>query len=234
MRTGDNQGENRSVTNDGHLVITIRAHSYRLRVSEEKVTARGAFDRETRYRASVAYPQYLRPRKTTRYDSDGTGRLQIASDGYGRGGRTATWADRRSGKFEEKLPELLQELEVRAAEDDHRQTEEMRIAEERRHRWELAMESARERFFEAHCAQVLHAQISAWQEASTIRSYLDALEARYSDSPDSAEWIAWIRTFLDERVDPLASPPTMPEKPEISPDDLKPFLDGLSPYGPSR
>jgi hypothetical protein len=233
MTTGDSRGERRSAADAGHLIITIRAHSYRLRVSEGKVTTRGVFDKETRYRASVAYPQYLRPRKTTRYDSEGTGRLQITSDGYGRGGRASTWADRRSWTLEEKLPELLQELEIRAAEDDHRQTEEMRIAEERRHRWELAMESAREHFMEAHRAEVLREQVVAWQEARVLREYLGVLEGLYGESADATEWIEWIRAYV-EHVDPLHSPPAMPERPEISPEDLKPFLGGLSPHGPSR
>jgi hypothetical protein len=43
----------------------------------------------------------------------------------------------------------------------------------------------------------------------------------------------WTRRYVDERLDPLASPPVMPAEPEVRPDDLKPFLSGLSPYGPS-
>jgi hypothetical protein len=65
-----------------------------------------------------------------------------------------------------------------------------------------------------------------------MRGYLGALEAEYGENPESADWIAWIRRYLDERVDPLASPPTMPAAPEPRPDDLKPFLDGFSPDGP--
>jgi hypothetical protein len=44
---------------DGHLIITIRGHHYRLKVFEEKVSNRGAFDAETEYRRRVNYPQYL-------------------------------------------------------------------------------------------------------------------------------------------------------------------------------
>jgi hypothetical protein len=44
----------------------------------------------------------------------------------------------------------------------------------------------------------------------------------------------WIREFT-KRVDPLHSSPSMPEEPEISREDLKPFLpSGVSPYGPDR
>lgn len=232
-KTGGYQRDQWSPTNDGHFVVTIRSHSFGLRVFEEKVKARGAFEAETRSRASARFPQYLPPRKLARYDSAATGRLQIAFVGYGHGGRTSTFSDRKNWTLEEKLAELFRELEIRAAKADHRQAEMERAAEERRRRWEVAMDQARERFFEAHREQVLRAQISAWQEVGTIRSFLEALEAKYGDNPDSADWIAWIKGYLDERLDPLASPPTMPARPDATPDDLKPFLSGgLSPYGP--
>jgi hypothetical protein len=218
---------------DGHLIVTIRNHSYRLKVFEEKVSNRGAFEAETEYRLGVNYPQYLRPRTRTRYDADATGRLQISCDGYGRrGGRPATWADRRSWTLESKLPELLRELEVRAAEDDHAAIERQRAADERQRHWELAMEGATQRFIQHHRAQVLETQVSAWQKARTIRNYLALLEERHGDGPESAQWIAWIKRYIDENVDPLATPPTMPPEPEIRPEDLKPFLKGISPYGP--
>jgi hypothetical protein len=58
---------------DGHLTITIREHVYRLKVFEDKVVLRGAFDAETEYRRGVNYPEYLNPRKRNRYDADATG-----------------------------------------------------------------------------------------------------------------------------------------------------------------
>jgi hypothetical protein len=229
----DGRRNERWKNDDGHLIITIRGHRYRLKIFEEKVSNRGAFDAETEYRRGVNYPQYLRPRERTRYDSDATGRLQISCDGYGRrGGRAATWADRRSWTLEDKLPELLQELEVRAAEDDHEAIERQRAADERQRQWELAIERAKQRFLEDHRAQVLRAQIVAWQEATTIRDFLNRLEERHGDNPGSTEWITWIRHYVDERLDPLSSPPSMPDEPDIKPDDLKPFLGGVIPYGP--
>jgi hypothetical protein len=95
------------------------------------------------------------------------------------------------------------------------------------------MEKAKRSFLEAHRAQALRSQASAWNEARALRTYLDALEEAHGDAPESAEWIAWTRRYVDERLDPLASPPPMPPEPEVRPDDLKTFLSGLSPYGPS-
>jgi hypothetical protein len=217
---------------DGHLTVTIRHHSCRLKVSEEGVVNRGAFDAESDYRRSVNYPQHLKPRTRTKYDADATGRLQITCDGYSREGRPVSWADRRSWTLEEKLPDLLQELEIRAAEDDHAAIERQREADQRQRQWELAMDRAKQRFLEHHRAQVLQQQLSAWQEAERIRVYVSLLEERHGTNPDSAEWIAWIRRYVDEEVDPLTSPPAMPAEPEISAADLKPFLGRISPYGP--
>jgi len=75
--------------------------------------------------------------------------------------------------------------------------------------------------------------MAAWQEARVFRSYLAALEEQRADDPDASEWMAWIREYID-RIDPLQSALAMPESPEPSPEDLKPFLGGLSPYGPRQ
>lgn len=209
---------------DGHLIVTIRNHGYRLKVLEEKVSNRGAFDAETACRRSANYPEFLLPRTRTRYDQDGTGRLQITCDGYGRrGGRPATWADRNSWTLEDKLPELLRELEVRAAEDDHFAAERQREVEKRERERELALEQAKERFLEHYRAKVLREQMASWHEARAIREYLASLEERHGDKPESVEWIGWIRRYVDQDLDPVASPPRMPPEPEIRPEDLRPF-----------
>jgi hypothetical protein len=41
----------------------------------------------------------------------------------------------------------------------------------------------------------------------------------------------WISAHVD-RLDPFRAIPTIPADPEISPEDLKPYLNGWSVYGP--
>jgi hypothetical protein len=168
------------------------------------------------------------------YDSEATGRLVITVDGgHAREGRPSSFADRKSWSLEDKLPELLRELEIRAAEDEHRKRELELQAQERQRQWELAMDRAKDRFLEAHRVNALGAEISAWREASTVRAYLTALEAEHRGTPAADEWISWIRGYL-RRLDPLGSIPVLPTMPEkISLEELRPFMDGLSPYGPS-
>jgi hypothetical protein len=219
-----------SATNGGHLLISVRSHRYRLRVAEEKVKTRGPWEAEAKRLAEIPYAPMRQ--RLGRYDADATGRLVITLDsGHGRQGRPASWADRKSWTLEDKLPQLLQELEVRAAEDDHRDREAKRRAEERQQNWEQAMTRAKRRFLEAHRADVLRQQITDWETAHAATRYLVALEADYGESDEAQPWIEWIRGYID-RLNPLGSAPTLPEKEEISPEELKPFLGGLSPNGP--
>lgn len=221
-----------------HLVIAIRGHRYQLSVSEEKVLLRG--DWEERRRASEAYRNqlytYVRPERVKPYDSEATGILSIGLiiSGPVREGRPASWRDRKSWTLEDKLPELLYEQELCAVEDDEREAEERRQQEERRRRWEQMMEVARERYREAYRAKVLREQAAAWREARLLSEYLIDLKEAHSESVDSAAWIDWITGFI-ERLDPLTSPPAMPDMPEPSHEELRAvLLQGVSPYGPER
>jgi hypothetical protein len=224
-----------TASNHGHLVITIRGHSYRLRISEEKVKTRGPWEMEVRHWADVPFPQNA-PRNAAKgaYDAKGTGRLAIVIDGgYARQGRQATFADRRSWTLEERLPDLFRELEIRSAEDDYRDLERKREAEERQRRWELAMEEARMRFVEAKREAALTDQLTNWQRAEVASRYLDVLLKRFPEAPETQELIAWLRDYI-ERIDPLTIAPRLPEIGEIKSDELRPFLGNLSPYGPGQ
>ena len=218
-----------------HFLLTVGGHAYSLGVSEEKVLLRGVWEERKRqadeYRRS--YPLFGGERMKA-YDADATGRLTISllAPGYFREGRATTWSDRKSWRLEEKLSELLRELEFRAVEDDKRDAEEKRQAEERQRRWEAAMEQARRRFVEDHRASVLRTHIAARQEVRRMSEYLRELEAAYGDEAEAQEWITWVGQYI-ERIDPLRKTPSMPAEPEISTEDLRPLLPrGMNPYGP--
>lgn len=48
---------------------------------------------------------------------------------------------------------------------------------------------------------------------------------------EAETWIDWAAARV-ERLDPLKSPPRLPDIPEPRADDLRPFLGHWSPYGP--
>lgn len=157
---------------------------------------------------------------------------QTIVSGYADRRRTSTWSDRKSGRLEEKLPDLLCEIEIRAAEDRHRRRVAEEQAVERERAWEKAMQRACERHAEHYRPTVLTAQVSAWREAAEIRAYCDAAEGQQGS--DATRWIEWARRFAD-RLDPLRTILSEPNAPtNVKPEELRPFLDGWAPYRPGR
>jgi len=95
------------------------------------------------------------------------------------------------------------------------------------------MERARSHLVDHRRRQVLAQRVHTWQEAEAIRAYCDAVEARHGIEAicadgKAAEWLALARANADQ----LQALPTMPAAPAPTPEALKPFLGGWSPYGP--
>lgn len=78
--------------------------------------------------------------------------------GWGRRGRPAS---RLTGgwRLDDKLPELLREVETRASEPQERRQETAQRAERRLCDWEAAMEDARARYAEHIRAEALTSQV---------------------------------------------------------------------------
>ena len=107
---------------------------------------------------------------------------------------------------------------------------------EREHRWEHAMDMARKRYAHHALATELTSQVDAWTLASRMRGYCNELESglgksQPSDEPGARAWLEWARNYA-ESIDPLGVLPTMPGVQPAKTEDLIPFLDGWSPYGP--
>jgi hypothetical protein len=100
------------------------------------------------------------------------------------------------------------------------------------------MEQARIRYAEAYRVRHLEAQEAAWRHADRLTQYVSAVRTRVEDMPpgqartDAEEWISWAAATV-ERLDPLNTPPRLPDIPKPRADDLKPFLGHWSPYGPT-
>jgi hypothetical protein len=220
---------------DGQLLVTINGHQLKVRVWEKGSGLRGRYEVEMeRWREDRDQPvrlmQFLERPKP--YDSAATGELNIAALGPSRG-RQSSWGDRTRWTVEERLPNLLRELEIEAAEAEEARLAREREETERQRQWEVAMERAKQCFIEAHRLEVLRHRVATWQEADLIFSYCDAVverhgEAAISDDPEAQQWLAFAR----ERADAAQSLPRMPDEPETTPENLKPYLGRWSPYGP--
>ena len=96
------------------------------------------------------------------------------------------------------------------------------------------MERAKLRPLEDHRLNaLLRERLHSWQEADAIprllrRSRGPARPDAIAADPEAAEWLALARTYVGH----AQQLPRMPAVREITPEALKPYLGGLSPYGP--
>jgi hypothetical protein len=169
-----------------------------------------------------------------------TGKLTIAlAEGWEFRGRRRRWADRTRWSLEDKLGEIMAELDARAAIVNNREAAAERARTERRVQWEMATATAKERYLEDFRRQALLGQVNAFKQAKAIVEYCDALDALAETEPDSdrvaeiRSWTAWARSRAAD-LDPLSHHPSMPQDPEPGPEDLRPYLDGWSPHGPEE
>ncbi|WP_104814791.1 hypothetical protein [Kitasatospora sp. MMS16-BH015] len=199
---------------EGELDIVIDGFAYTVTIQQE---APQATDPEKAERLSLELPHY-------------------------RATRQCTWHDRKSWSLEELLPTILEELQQRAVDDRQGAIDEERAKAERRVGWETAMAAAKEQALQEQYAKQLRQQAHQWRESTELRTYCDALEERLASSQavdDAADrasartWLAWAREYV-RTIDPLDTLPTMPRPGKVELQELKPFLNGWSPYGPEN
>jgi hypothetical protein len=222
-------------SHEGQLAFTIRGHQLRVRIWEKGAGIRGPYERQKRRweedrEQPVRLMQFVERPKP--YDSGATGELNIAALGWSNG-RQSSWGDRQRWSLEDRLPQLMRELETQSAEAEERRLAKEREDAERQRQWEAAMDRAKRQLVEDHRIDVLRNRVHAWQEADAIRGYCDAVEARHGTDaiaaePKAAQWLALAR----EHADRAQQLPQMPADPEITHDALKPYLGRWSPYGP--
>lgn len=148
-------------------------------------------------------------------------------------GRRRRWADRTRWSLEDKLGDVIKELEGRVRFDEERRIAEEREKRARQQQWEEAMAEARFRFAEDARIAALNKQMQAWETAAKVRAYCQATEAALPETPDSdvAEWLQWMRDYADQ-IDPVIRGVQAPKLHEPTAHELRPYLDRWSPYGP--
>ncbi|XVS66014.1 hypothetical protein ACQPYE_08160 [Actinosynnema sp. CA-299493] len=148
-------------------------------------------------------------------------------------GRRRRWADRTRWSLEDRLGDIIKELEGRVRFDEERRIAEEREKRARQYQWEDAMAEARFRFAEDARIAALNEQMQAWETAAKVRAYCQAAEAALPETPDSdvVEWLQWMRDYAD-RIDPVIRGVQAPKLHAPSAHELRPYLDRWSPYGP--
>ena len=182
------------------------------------------------------YERWHYPR-IPKYDKVPSGRLNIAING-GIPVRQSSFAHTKTINLTDRLPEILQELELRAANSEERRLQAEREAAERRRRWEQLREEAVIALRDDRRARVLADQAEQWRKAQALGDYLTAMEEHIAtlsgeEQTLANEWLTWARGHLTT-LNPLEGTLALPADPETTPDALKPFMKGHSPYGPDR
>jgi hypothetical protein len=163
-----------------------------------------------------------------KYDYKASGRLFIEIDSHYRG-RRQKWADRQRWTIEEKLGQIIDEIEARNLLEHEDRLEREQKEAERRERIERATAEATALFHEAYRKQVFLEQVEQWHLANRVREYMTAMAARVEavDAPDAQaranEWLEWCEKAV-RVLDPLEAPLAMPECPVPSDDELRRFL----------
>ncbi|MFB8396249.1 hypothetical protein [Streptomyces yangpuensis] len=163
-------------------------------------------------------------------------RLRLVLSG-GQPHRAGEWTDAPGRPLEEQLAEIAQEVTLRGEAAERRRLDEIEAARQKRIRWEAAMEEARVQYAEAYRVRCFEAQEAAWRHATRLTEYVSAVRTRVETMPagqartEAEAWISWAAAAV-ERLDPLSTPPRLPDIPEPRADDLRPFLGHWSPYGP--
>jgi hypothetical protein len=219
----------RPETND-HFSIALNGHATGFRLLQK--TVRSPHDpTQTELREAAKYSWKVPPK----FDYALTETLSFELSGRFEH-RQSRWTDSKTRSLEECLPQILQEVELRAIAAENERLAAIKAQEEKRRKWELAMEQAKIEFREDYYGRVLDQQVDDWFRANKLREYLQAMRLKVEtyDDPELAmiatEWISWAENQI-ELVDPLRQNLTMPGVSEPKADDLRPFLRGLDPYG---
>ncbi len=169
-----------------------------------------------------------------------TGVLELVVEGPGLGYSGGyRIRDSATMTLDERLPRVFRRIEVHRLEAEHQEQERERAAAERRRRWEAAMAAARAWYDEQARWEAFEAASAAWDSIARHRAFLVAAReaAATLDGPRRDELLAHL-DFAERRLDksdPLATPDhLLPRVREPKPDDLKPYLGGMSPNGPDE
>jgi hypothetical protein len=186
----------------GLLAIFIKGHAISLEMTQQ-------YDR-------VAHQPTAAERKRTERDSwyripshdrVPTARIEASVLGGGREYRKSRWTD-GAVQLEDQLPQILQEVELRAAFMEEQRLEAERERAQRQRQWEEAMARAKKKLRHAHRAEILMRQVDDWTRATHLDRYLDAMEVAVNgivdeqDQSAARRWLDWARKYR-QLLDPV-------------------------------
>jgi hypothetical protein len=154
---------------EGQFVVMIDGHAHEVRIWERGVGLRGPWERQKQHweedRLSPRFPLYAT--RPVTYDKNATGELNASILGYS--SRRSSWGARKRWSLEDRLPQLVRDLEVQAVEARTDGWPASVSGPNVSGNGEAAMERAEVRLISTHRRECLRERVRAWQEAEAIR-----------------------------------------------------------------
>lgn len=223
------QGQYGEPTN-WHLLFTLGPDTVPLAISEE--TDRVEHTPTKRELAEQKRHPWTR---IPTHDRVPSGRLRIDIGSSNQSDRKSFWADRASWSLDDKLPELLRELTVRADELRLRREAKAKAEEQYRKAVEREEQLAHARAAEAHRKAILDEQLKQWRAARELERFaadvterIAAAETNDQQDPeaiaDAHRWLNWINDRA-HRLDPTNTLPAWPQDPDLPAYELAKFMN---------
>jgi hypothetical protein len=141
----------------------------------------------------------------------------------------SNWTDSSKSQLEEKLPAILQEMEIRAYFAEFRRLAEEEKQRQRELEEQRRIAAAEVKFTEAFRVGILDAQLDCWNKARQLNEYIAAMAERIAELEDPAavadasQWLSWVRAYAD-RLDPLNGKLALPPDPQPTRTDLRQYM----------
>ena len=216
----------------GYLKITVGGHAHAIDIKElNDKRPHEPTPKELRDKARNPWKQI------PTHDQVPSGRLILTVLG-GWHVNQETFADTKTIRLEDRLPAVLQEVELRVAAEQEQERKREIERQERQREWEQTFAEAKVAVREDHRAKVLMRQVEEWQQAGALAAFIEAARAHAAELEGSArdeadEWLTWARNHA-ATLNPLNQPLAMPADPEFTPEALRLHTKGMSPHDPDR
>lgn len=226
-----NQGQPQYKRVTGHLWLKTAQGEYSIEIRE--IPGKGGAKRGYYGDYPKSTPRWINQRQT---EFISTGRFELILDGPRTPYQGEHFRDSRSTTVEDKLPDLFARLDTYALEAEWAEQERIREKAERQRQWEAAMIKAKADFARTVRWEHFTNLAKSSENLRRYREFLASATEAASALPDEAqaiatEYLSEMRLIVDG-LDPMATPSLIvPEVPESTPEQLKPFLGRWSPHG---
>ena len=215
--------------------LTIQLPSQELSIKIRELDQRGR--RSEPYITESDY--YTRTERTVANQSfQSSGRLKVTVSKVWQDQLIFSLQDTEDTTLEDQLPVLIRKLEIAEAEADWSGQEADRRSQIREIRWKEIEQEAFTKLTYQRNTEQLHDQLKRRQAVAEMRVYAQEIEAQAEqreepEKQDALKWATWIRQYAD-RADPIIGPLRPLNITSAKSDELEPYMNGWSAYGPYR